>query len=556
MKRQFFLFTLVLAMLITLIACSGQTGTHKDNGDVTDGMSSSSEDNSLPSDNKNLMGNTNGNLVNGGRVAVSGQWIYYSLLDGIYRMKTDGTEGEMICSWETNTNPSPLCIIGEWIYYKRFCPFKIKIDGSEQQQISEFEYIGSFRVIDGWMYFGSEYKMKTDGSNVQQINEKNCASGNTVNIVDGWIYYYDKDEQGSDSIFKLKIDGTDKQKIYSGRTDNMIVDGDWIYYEEYDSKDLYKMKTDGSDNQLIVEENKILSLNIDGDWIYYGGSDESGTRSLCKIKTDGSDKQVLYADNATGICIIEDWIYYGINGDSMETLYRIRTDGSDRQVISGGKKNSIEGNDETEEPSSPRKNGHDEGGITQKTIDLNNTYTTRFGEINAISYPSFMFDYLDRWTISQEEVTPLTELVVLKNDRGVEITFAYFSSSIPVHGTSNALMLRVDVSKVADSNFIPGYVQATNHSDLGPFMVAKLKTSGTLDMMTDSDFTDIDGGIAFAVLPETEVGERTARGLFIGEFTFDYSGSVSFTCSAPEGRFTEEEEKEVIAILASFRNEP
>lgn len=185
MKRQFFLFTLVLAMLITLIACSGQTGTHKDNGDVTDGMSSSSEDNSLPSDNKNLMGNTNGNLVNGGRVAVSGQWIYYSLLDGIYRMKTDGTEGEMICSWETNTNPSPLCIIGEWIYYKRFCPFKIKIDGSEQQQISEFEYIGSFRVIDGWMYFGSEYKMKTDGSNVQQINEKNCASGNTVNIVDG-----------------------------------------------------------------------------------------------------------------------------------------------------------------------------------------------------------------------------------------------------------------------------------------------------------------------------------------------------------------------------------
>lgn len=556
MKRQLFSFALILAMLVILIACSGKTGTPKEDEGVVDGISSRPVENSSSAENKNLMGNTNGNLVNGGRVAISGEWIYYSLLDGIHRMKTDGTEKEIIYSWETNTNPSPLCIVGDWIYYKRFRPYKIKIDGSEQQQISEFEYIGSFNVIDDWMYFGSEYKMKTDGSNVQQINEKNCASGNTVNIVDGWVYYYDIDNEGNDSIFKFKIDGTDKQKIYSGRTDHMVVDGEWIYYEEYDSKDLYKMKIDGSENQLIVEEDKILSLNVDGDWIYYGGSDESGTRSLCKIKTDGSDKQVLYADNAIDIWIIDDWIYYSINGDSMETLYRIRTDGSDRQVISGGEKNLIETNNERVEPSSANENGNDEEGITPNTIELNNTYTTRFGDINAVTYPSFMFDYSDHWTIAQEEVTPLTELVVLKNDRGVEITFAYFSSSIPVHGTSTALMLRVDVSKVADSIFVPGYVQATDHSDLGSFMVARLKTSGTLDMMTDSDFTDVDGGIAFAVLPESEVGERTVRGLFSGEFTFDYSGSVSFTCSAPEGEFTEEEEKEVIAILASFRTEP
>ena len=36
-------------------------------------------------------------------------------------------------------------------------------------------------------------------------------------------------------------------------------------------------------------------------------------------------------------------------------------------------------------------------------------------------------------------------------------------------------MLRVEVSKAKDSSFMPGYVQATDRTDLGTFMVAKLE---------------------------------------------------------------------------------
>lgn len=541
MKKQLLSFALILVLVMGLTACSSKTDTPTGNGSVADGTSSKPTDNSSPVNNENLMGNTNGNLVNGGRVAISGEWIYYSLLDGMYRLKSDGTEKEMLYGWDTNTNPSPLCIVGEWIYYKRFCPYKIRLDGTEQQQINDFESIGSFRVIGDSMYFGCEYKMKTDGSDVQQIYDKNGASGNTVNNVDGWIYCYDSDSEGNDSIFKFKTDGTDRQKIYSGRTDFMIVDDDWIYYEEYDSKDLYKMKTDGSDNQLIVEEVKISALNVDNDWIYYGGSD-----GLCKIKTDGSDKQVLCADNANDICIIGDWIYYDISGsDYMKSLYRIRTDGSDRQIISG------EG---AGRPSSTTENGLDEAAIsleTKNTIELN-TYATKFGETNAVTYPSFTFDYSDNWTISEEEVTQLTERVTLKNDRGVEITYAHFSSSITGGGSAVA-MERVEVSKAADSNFVPDYVQATDHSNLGAFMVAKLKVTGTLNMQSDSDFKDVDGSVSYAVLPETQIGTSTARTVFMMEFAFDYSGHISFTCESPNGEFTEAEEQEVIEILTSFR---
>lgn len=61
---------------------------------------------------------------------------------------------------------------------------------------------------------------------------------------------------------------------------------------------------------------------------------------------------------------------------------------------------------------------------------MTNTYGTKFGESNAITYPQFMFDYPDNWMITQEDVTQEDvtqegESVTLTNDSGVEITYLY-----------------------------------------------------------------------------------------------------------------------------------
>jgi hypothetical protein len=189
-------------------------------------------------------------------------------------------------------------------------------------------------------------------------------------------------------------------------------------------------------------------------------------------------------------------------------------------------------------------------------LKLDRTYTTKFSEVNAITYPQFLFDYPSRnWEVSQEEVTQETEFVTLKNSRGVEIKYAYFGFPKDFQfGTSTVSMLRVDVSKAAESRFIPGYVQATDYSDLGSFIVAKLKVTGELDMQNDSAFSNVDGSVSYAVLPQSSVGTRDdVRGPFIGEFSFWYGGHVSFTCSAPDGKFSKEEEQEILKILNSFR---
>ena len=190
-------------------------------------------------------------------------------------------------------------------------------------------------------------------------------------------------------------------------------------------------------------------------------------------------------------------------------------------------------------------------------VKLNHTYTTKFSDANAVTYPHFLFDYSDNWTISQEEVTTNTESVTLANDHGAEIKFRYFGYPKDFNfGTSNATMTRVEVSKIGDSQFVPSYVQGTDHSDLGKFMVAQLKVTGELDMQTDSDFSDIDGAVSYAVLPESWTGtDVNVRGPFEGEFSFWYSGYLSFTCNMPEGEISASEKQEILAILSSFRNE-
>lgn len=191
-----------------------------------------------------------------------------------------------------------------------------------------------------------------------------------------------------------------------------------------------------------------------------------------------------------------------------------------------------------------------------ETGEKGKTYITRFGEVNAITYPAFQFDIPFGWEVTAEEVRSDGETVAISNNRGVTVTYSHLS--VPVGdqatGGSAANMLRVEATEVAESSFKPGYVQATDHSDMGRFVVAKLKTTGELDMMNDSDFTEIDGRVAYAVIPESQLGiDEAVRNPYFVEYGFNYSGGISLIAEAPEDGFTEREEKQVIEILQSFR---
>lgn len=177
-------------------------------------------------------------------------------------------------------------------------------------------------------------------------------------------------------------------------------------------------------------------------------------------------------------------------------------------------------------------------------VALTNTYTTRYEEVLQVTFPSFSFDYTDNWQITQEEVNAPEEHVTLTNADGVEIRFMYIGSYEQDRDftAESEAVSPAEVTKAASCNFVPGYVQANDHSALGTFAVAQIM------------YTDLDNEMHFAAIPESMLGSYEGVGNMVeGEFSFWYNGYMSLTTSAVGEDVSEDDLKEIVAILKSFR---
>ena len=191
--------------------------------------------------------------------------------------------------------------------------------------------------------------------------------------------------------------------------------------------------------------------------------------------------------------------------------------------------------------------------------ELNNTYTTQFGAVNAITYPQFAFDYSDNWTVTTEEVSKgsqsgINEEFVLTNANGVTVHYIDFGNL----GGSGKSIVQYEVTKAADSQFTAGYVETDTGvknlaDEWGNFMVGEVKAVGEYDMAT-GELMPADGKVSYAVMPNSYIGTHEAAGLtgYYEEFVTEYGNYLLFAEASDNG-FSEQDKQEVIRILSSFR---
>lgn len=191
-------------------------------------------------------------------------------------------------------------------------------------------------------------------------------------------------------------------------------------------------------------------------------------------------------------------------------------------------------------------------------------YITRYSEVNNIACPVFQFDVPWGWKIESEEVgnglDEIDEKVVLTNEKGVTVT--YWACQHQLGGRSE-LMLKADISKVADSEFKPTIPDGVGvdessadepYANLGTMIVAKIHVTGEMDMKIDTEYSECDS-VFYAVVPEAYVGEREFIGQAgeVDEFSFPYPTPYAFIAESADGTFTAGEEKQIINILKSFK---
>lgn len=158
----------------------------------------------------------------------------------------------------------------------------------------------------------------------------------------------------------------------------------------------------------------------------------------------------------------------------------------------------------------------------------------------------FAFDYPDGWSLDAEESSSLSngfkEAVVFKNDRGVLLQYWEQMDNYALGGRGHDLC-GVEVTKAADSS-------------LEGFIVGKIKSVSVVEYPSGEERPLEDDDEMYAVIPQDHVGTDYYGGAYYADYlSFAYGGSTYyFSASAPYNEsLTEEEEKEVIAILSSFR---
>ena len=235
-------------------------------------------------------------------INIVGDWIYYINQSDeckLYKARKDGTQRTIL----HDEKCSSVYVQGDWIYYSTCSRvslknvgeiYKMKTDGSNKEKLSD-DCAESMIVRDEWIYYSSEtdvpgevlpetylYKMKTDGT------ERNIVSDEEIHIFvlyDQWIYYIGENNK----MYMMDISGNNKRIITEDKVLSLNTDGKWIYYcNSSDFEKLYRIKPDGSGKEKLSEIRSPF-IHIVGDWIYfiYFYKDDM---SPYRIKLDGSEE--------------------------------------------------------------------------------------------------------------------------------------------------------------------------------------------------------------------------------------------------------------------------
>lgn len=163
----------------------------------------------------------------------------------------------------------------------------------------------------------------------------NIANYGSVAQQGDWIFYSYRD----DGLFKIKNDGSAKQKLLDGNVNELNVLGEWVYFvlsepvdEKYKRMGIYRIKTDGTQQQKISDDAGICVNIVDG-WIYYINEDDLS--SFYKMRLDGSLRQKVHPHAMKFLTVVDGWAYFE-NGSEHYDLYKMKVDGNELHKLSEG----------------------------------------------------------------------------------------------------------------------------------------------------------------------------------------------------------------------------
>jgi serine/threonine protein kinase len=282
----------------------------------------------------NLSGNTGGNIINSGLVAVQGETVFFRSNQGgaLHEAALDGDQALMIGT----DSAFYINVSGDWIYYSNGDDnnriYRIGTDGSVRTPVTRSS-TAFVTLQEDWIFYldlnddNKICRITTAGAERTVVVDDYVLS---FSIADEWIYYINQSDDNK--IYRVGTDGAGREKIVDSTSCcPQVHSGKLFYINESDGSKIYSANIDGSGPQAITS-GQAAFLNVDESWLYYSALAEG--HAIYRVKHNGSEETRLYAGPAYSLNLAGNWIVFlnQLDGDS---VYIMNKDGGEPSLFEG-----------------------------------------------------------------------------------------------------------------------------------------------------------------------------------------------------------------------------
>ncbi len=266
----------------------------------------------IPLNDESTVGNTPGNLNNGGYFCeMDGRGYFANASDNcaLYSMNPDETD---LVKYNDGA-VSSINAAGKYLYYAQVS------GGSSSGKNSKTVRIPGI------------YRSNLKGKSVVGLDRCDIVS---MQLCGNYLYYEKYDKQVGTSLDKIRIDKKDKKTVTQGIVNPNCFTGGKIYYNGT-AEDHYLHALDVStDRSSVVWEGNIWNPIVQNDYVYY--MDVAENYRLCRYNLSSNVVEVLTNDRIDMFNVYDNYIYYQVSSSDSPALRRMLTDGSSQELIREG----------------------------------------------------------------------------------------------------------------------------------------------------------------------------------------------------------------------------
>ena len=264
--------------------------------------------------NDTAVGNTTGNLMNGGRFCEVDGKIYFSNPaddDALYRMNSDCSSIKKLSS----DKATAINVYGKYVYYVKNNFSRTAIE------------MGTRTNMYGVM------RINTDGTSLTDLDDTKSKSA----VLSGnYVFYENYNDTDGLKLYKVKIDGKSNVQVLDYSIDTSSIFKNKIFYINKEAKNnIYSMDTKTGNISLEYEANA-FKPDCSADYLYY--IDLSKNYALMRVNRSNKTLEQVYASDTDKVINYnrsENKIYFVLEGDN-SGLYRMNLNGSSVEKVTGG----------------------------------------------------------------------------------------------------------------------------------------------------------------------------------------------------------------------------